>query len=76
MLKIIPKVCKAKQRVWGGGEVYSVGSVGAVNQREVISFALQITEEKGLLAICSNIHSFRRVGVLCKMEGKIGWEIC
>lgn len=51
-------------------------SVWAVNQREVISFALQITEEKDLLAIRRNIPSFLRVGVLCKTEGKIGWEIC
>lgn len=47
-----------------------------MNQAEVISFALQITEGEDLLAICRRTFIHFDTLVLCKTEGKIGWEIC
>lgn len=51
--------------------------VWAMNQKEVVSCALQIIEEKDLLAICRKTftHSNQCISVLRQMEGKIGWKI-
>ena len=69
MLKIIPKAGEATGRVWCGGECAWQRPAWAVNQRDVISFALHITEERDLLAICGKTFTHSDI-LVCYVKWK------